>query len=404
MPAAIRVRLSGFATLGALALMTTVQPLPAAHPELTPEEGAANLVKFKEGYSNAEQWKARAAAIRQGILKGAKLDPMPPKTPLNPIVRGRQEITGAYGGFSVENVAFESLPGFYVTGNLYKPLKLEGKAPAVLCPHGHFRDKANQWSARTRPDMQARCGQLARMGAVVFAYDMVGYGESTQTSHIDKNVLTLQLWNSIRSLDFILSLPEVDSTRVGVTGASGGGTQTFLLGAVDDRVTASAPAVMVSAHFYGGCQCESGLPIHMDPVTNNVEVAACVAPKPLLMISVGGDWTRNVPGVEMPHIWGIYKMFDKVQNVENFHLAHEGHDYGYTKRQAIYPFFGRHFNLPVLPIDPTVKAESDKGRQPEGFEVIDFKSLLVFDDANPRPATALPDSAAIHNALFGGRE
>ena len=134
------------------------------------------------------------------------------------------------------------------------------------------------------------------MGAVVFAWDMYGSGEDTQHTHHSPDALAFQCYNGIRILDFISSLDYVDTDRIGITGASGGGTQTFLISALDDRISVSVPTVMVSAHFYGGCVCESGMPIHKsgDFETNNVEIAASIAPKPLSIIGDGDDWTKNI--------------------------------------------------------------------------------------------------------------
>ncbi|MDP6380403.1 MAG: acetylxylan esterase, partial [Phycisphaerae bacterium] len=239
------------------------------------EDGRKQLAKFAQTYADVDGWKARAERIRKGILRGTGLLPPPAKCPPNPIIHSRRE----QKGYTVENVAFESLPGFFVTGNLYRPTAA-GKGPfaAVLCPHGHFGQPAP--GGRFRPDHQKRCATLARMGAVVFSYDMVGWGDSTQYPHDGAKVLTLQLWNSIRAVDFILSIKDVDPKRIGVTGASGGGTQTFLLAAVDERVAVSVPAVMVAAHFFGGCKCESSMPIHKsaDHETNNAEISALAAP------------------------------------------------------------------------------------------------------------------------------
>jgi uncharacterized protein len=350
------------------------------------------LAEFARSYSSAAQWRRRAERVREGILRGAGLLPPPKKRALSPVIHSRRD----HDGYSVENAAFESLPGFFVTGNLYRPK--QGKPPfaAVLCPHGHFTYPGG--GGRFRPDMQLRCGMLARMGAVVFAYDMVGWGESTQTTHEHPSVLALQLWNSIRSLDFLESLGEVDMKRVGITGASGGGTQSFLLAAVDDRVAVSVPVVMVSAHFFGGCNCESGMPIHRSRfhITNNADIAALAAPRPQLLISCGEDWTKNTPQVEFPYIQNVYRLCGAADKVENVHLAEEGHDYGPTKRAAAFKFLAKHLGLELSRV---ADADCYEGIDESGIIIERPDLLRVFDDLHPRPSHALKGAEAIAAAL-----
>ncbi len=189
----------------------------------TEQAAKAQLAEFASSYSNLAQWQRRAKRIREGILRGAELSPLPKKCELNPIVHSRRE----YKGYTVENVAFESSPGIFVTGSLYRPRDVRGPFAGILCPHGHWGSPGNY--GRFRPDMQYRCATLARMGAVVFAYDLVGWGDwkNAGWEHNSPKVLKLQLWNSIRAVDFLISLEDVDPKRIAVTGASGGGTSSI---------------------------------------------------------------------------------------------------------------------------------------------------------------------------------
>jgi len=397
-PFRLFILVSVLAITGIFVPASYAQDKSAAEPELCVgdylSEPAARhqLDEFARGYSSWKEWEARARRVREGILKGAGLLPPPRKSALNPIIHSRRE----YEGYSVENIALESLPGFFVTGNLYRPLAVKPPHAAILCPHGHFRYPAG--GGRFRPDMQLRCATLARMGAVVLSYDMVGWGDSTQTSHDHPRILALQLWNSIRCLDFLESLPDIDRQRIGITGASGGGTQTFLLTAVDDRVAVSVPVVMVSAHFFGGCKCESGLPIHRSAghETNNADIAALAAPRPQLLISCGEDWTKNNPRVEFPYLQNVYRLGGAAGAMENVHLAEEGHDYGPSKRAAAYKFFARYLGLDLARIANPVCLD---GVDESGVIIERPEIMRVFDDGHPRLAHALRDDRAISAAL-----
>ena len=361
-----------------------------AFPRIPEEEGARNLKAFGKTFSTLEEWQERAKRNREGILKGAGLVPLPKRSPLNVYTHSRKEMDG----YSVENVRFESFPGFFVTGNLYRPLRKGGlgKFAGILCPHGHSK------KGRLAEYTQARCASLARMGAVVFAYDMVGWNDDAKSvdHRKDKNVFAYQTWNSMRALDYLLGFREVDPRRIGCTGESGGGTQTFMLTALDPRIRAAAPVVMASAHFYGGCNCESGMPVHESDThkTNNAEIAAMAAPRPLLFVSVGGDWTKNTPKVEFPYARRIYSLFGSPNNVENFHLADEKHGYEFSKRKPVYRFFAKTLKLRLSQIT------GDDGEITENFfKSLPKEKLLVFTEEHPRPEYALRGSEACLAAL-----
>ncbi|MFN7992262.1 MAG: acetylxylan esterase [Bryobacteraceae bacterium] len=293
-------------------------------------------------FATRADWEAHKAHLRRQILVASGLMPMPEKTPLHPEISGRIERKG----YSIEKVALETMPGYYLGGNLYRPLHPNGKVPAILTPHGH-------WTYGRLENAEGFSGQalgisLALQGYVAFAYDMVGYNDTLQTEHAFSSPtyqlwnfgpLALQTWNSIRAVDFVESLPEVDGTRIGVTGASGGGTQTFLLAAVDDRISIAAPVNMVSFIMQGGCECENAPGLRAG--TSNVEIASMMAPRPMLLVSATGDWTKNVPREEYPAVRSIYDLYDKPQNVEVVQFEAE-HNYNKRSREAVYAFFAKH--------------------------------------------------------------
>jgi len=352
----------------------------------TEAEAAEKLANFAAEYDSRDEWQARAERIRRGMLRGMKLENRPPACELKPIRHSLRE----EDGYTVENVAFESLPGFWVTGNLYLPKDRKAAMAGVLCPHGHLADN------RRLEQTQKRCAALARMGAAVLAWDMVGYGESRPVPHRHSETLRLQTYSSLRAVDFMLSLDNVDEDRLACTGESGGGTQTFVLGAVDPRIDVSVPVVMVSAHFYGGCICESGMPIHKghEHETNNVEIAACFAPKPQLIISCGADWTKNVPRVEFPHLQRVYELLGANDKVENAHLADEQHDYGPSKRRAMYQFLAKHLGLDLGRI------QNGEGEIDEDFvKVHELDDLLVFTSDRPRPDYAVTNAEEVIGLL-----
>jgi dienelactone hydrolase len=348
----------------------------------TEDQGNLMMKKFAAEWNSLESWEKRAAVIRNGILDGMKFNQMPKVDNNFKLIVNR---TFKGDGYIVENVAFESFPGFYVTGNIYRPVNQGKKYAAILSPHGHWANR------RLMAEVQARCATFARMGAIVFVYDMVGYTDSKQVTHDIPIALLLQTWNSKRVLDYLLSRPDVDPERIGITGESGGGTQTIVITAIDKRIKVSVPVVMVSAHFFGGCNCESGMPIHKSKnhQTNNVEIAALCAPRPMLLISDGSDWTRNTPRVEYPYIQKVYALYNAENHIENVHFPAEVHDYGYNKRSAAYTFLAHHLNLNL-----------DKIPYKNGFDesFITFlpeDELRVFNAEHPIPANALSGNEAV---------
>ena len=332
-------------------------------------------------YATLADWEARKTALRKQILSAAGLLPMFPKTDLHAQIFGRLQGRD----YTIEKVLLETLPGYYLGGNLYRPLKPApaGGFPAIVSPHGHW----NYGRLEHTPvaSVPARCISLAHQGYVVFSYDMVGYNDTIQTPHDFGDTpaeqiwgfgpLGLQLWNSIRAVDFLESLPGVDRHRIGATGASGGATQTFMLAAVDDRIQFDAPANMVSLIYQGGGLCENAPNLRVG--ANNVEIASMMAPKPMLMAASTGDWTRNMMSEEYPAVRAIYELYGKPDNVQAF-FQDAPHNYNQASREAMYAFFGSH-----------VLGETNTARFKEsGIRIEKLQDMLVLHNRT-LPAGAL---------------
>ncbi|MFL6278858.1 MAG: alpha/beta hydrolase family protein [Vicinamibacterales bacterium] len=318
-------------------------------------------------YASADAWNARAAYLREHVLASAGLLPLPEKTPLRPTVFG--EVRRA--DYSVSKVFFESLPGFFVTGNLYRPPG-DGPFPAVLSPHGHFA--YGRLENTVINSVPGRAINLARQGFVVFTYDMIGYNDSQQVPHTFSgpreylwglSLSGLQLWDSIRAVDFVESLPYVRRDAIGMTGESGGATQTFLASAVDRRIAVSVPVNMISLHMQGGCLCENPPGLRLE--TNNLEIAATIAPRPLLMISATGDWTAETLELEYPAMRALYNLVDASDRVRAVRIT-APHNYNQESREAMYAWMARWLQ----------HAPEDTRRAERPFTPESLQNLLVF--------------------------
>lgn len=419
------LQLSSLAVLSLVALCgasaAELRVLPAGH---LPKDVRLEPLKDQNGYfpftppKTREAWQQRVEQVRRQILVAAGLWPMPPKTPDHAVIHGRVD----RDGYTVEKVYFQSYPGHFVTGSLYRPKERTGRLPAVLAPHGHWANgrffdagaKEIRWQlirgeerfeVGGRYILQALCVQLARMGCVVFQYDMVGVADSRQLPHSPQwqpkrdtagrwglaspqaeawlqTNFGLQTYNSIRALDFVCGLPDVDSARIGITGGSGGATQTFILCAVDPRPAVAFPAVMVSTAMQGGCNCENAPYLRIG--TGNVEFAAMFAPKPLGM-TAADDWTHDMATKGFPELKRHYKLLGAEENVMLKPMLQFGHNYNYVSRAVIYSWFNKHLKL-GLP-EPVVE---------EDFRPLSIAEMSVWDERHP----ALPGDYAHQQAFL----
>lgn len=364
-------------------------------------------------------WDERASWLRRNLEIATGVWPPMERTPLNAVIHGRVE----RDGFTLEKVYFESLPGHYVTGTLFRPsgpVTEERSRPGILCPHGHGgrlhrmsdKDIAKEIEAGREKFAEsgstpklARCVQLARMGCTTFIFDMLGYADSVQISYeiahrhaeprpeearsvnhegqpwplfsIDaelrlQSIMGLQTWNAMRALDFLASLPDVDPNRLGVTGNSGGGTQSIVLGALDPRLKVSYPNGMVSTSMQGGCYCENCSLLRVD--TGNVELAGLMAPRPQAMTAVD-DWTRDMMTDGYPQLQQLYRMVGRVEDVRCDHFPDFPHNFNYVTRSLMYPWMNRYLNIGAS--EPIVE---------EDFSAITDEEATVWNAEHPRPA------------------
>lgn len=319
---------------------------PYEYPRRQPEDGMKLIPYLSSLYADKAAWEARKDTLRTEVRLRLGIDKLLPLCSKDAPEYGKIR---KFDGYTVQNFRLKTVNGHTVCGSIYAP-RSKGKHPLIICPNGHFSN------GRYGTVQQQRLGTLARMGAICVDYDLWGWGESADEvgskAHQTPEAHVMQALNGIRILDWMIQRKDVDKTRVGVNGGSGGGTQAVLLSVLDDRYTASCPVVSMSSWFDGGCPCESGMPIQLaGGGTCNAELAAMFAPKPMMVVSDGGDWTSTTPELEFPYLQRIYGFYGKTDNVKNIHLPKERHDFGPNKRNAVYKFFIETFNLDASKLD-----------------------------------------------------
>jgi len=411
--------LCGIAILLALLVNQGEASAPRVLPQgKLPKDVRLGDLKDLNGYhpfkppQSLEEWSTRAKALRRRVKVANGIWPEPTRTPLNAKIYGKVERPG----FTVEKVQFESLPGNIVTGSLFRPTHIKGKIPAVLCPHGHWSNGRKydagvnrvrslivqgqeRFESSGRNPQVARCAQLARMGCSTFLIDMIGYADNNQISYQVahrygtirpefetkenwgffspqaelrlQSIMGLQTWNCIRALDFLCALPEVDAKRIGITGCSGGGTQTILLGAVDPRPVVSFPQGMVSTSMQGGCTCENCSLLRIGH--GNVELAGLFAPKPQGM-TAANDWTKEMATKGFPELKQLYTLYGAADKVQSKDLLQFPHNYNYVTRALMYNLFNKYLKLGFA--EPVVEGD---------FKRLTDEELTVWDAEHPAP-------------------
>ncbi len=331
------------------------------YPRRQPADGEKLITYLSSLYHDKGQWEARRDTLRREVAERLGILPLRKKCVIETNEFGAPRL---HDGYAVQNFRLSTINGHTVCGSIYTPTALKwkkssfsrehdkGKYPLILCPNGHFN------GGRYNADLQKRYATLARMGAVCVSYDLWGWGESEDEvgsdAHHTSEAHVMQAYNGLRILDLMLQHRDIDPQRVGVNGGSGGGTQAVLLSVLDDRFTVACPVVSMSSWFDGGCPCESGMPIQLSGGgTCNAELAATFAPKPMMVVSDGGDWTSTTPELEYPYLQRIYGFYSATDQVRNVHLPDERHDFGPNKRQAVYQFFIDVFGLDSSKLDET---------------------------------------------------
>lgn len=344
---------------------------PYEYYRRTVPDGEKLLAWLSGQYNDCALWEQRRGKILSGVRESLALEPFFRGLVANPGVRLGKTLRR--DGYTTQNYALETLPGLYVCGTIYAPLA-KGRHPLIVSPAGHWP------GGRYRPDQQLRMATFARMGAVAVDMDIFGWGDSElqvgRDAHTSRYAMQIQVLWSKAVTDWILaSRRDIDTLRMAATGGSGGATHTLLLAVVDGRFAALAPVVHLVSHFDGGCPCESGRPVTLAAGGTCMPeiLAAAMAPRPVLAVSDGGDWTASYPALEYPFLQRIWGFYGRQGEVRNAHFQDERHDYGVNKRRAVYRFFARTLGLDLSQADeshvvlqPEAALQSFAGGLPDG--------------------------------------
>jgi hypothetical protein len=290
-------------------------------------------------------WESRAEALRTRLLTTTGLLPKLPTLPR----QAYESLAEEHDRYTVKTVSLISETGLRVDGSLYTPLSDASPKLAVLLSHGHKPD--GRYTHDENFSQQAFARHLAQNGVAVFSYSMIGYDESREIEHkgLDErwhlwglNLMGLQLQNSRAALNYLIS--EVQPKRVAMVGWSGGGTQTYLLSAIDDRISASLPCLVLSTTTQDTCACGGAPTFRLS--TSSPELAALTAPRPQLVVTAN-DFTYDFPARGLPFVRFIYFLYQAEDSVQSYHLQTQWHNFNAESRQACYRFLAGQFELEI---------------------------------------------------------
>ena len=358
----------------------------------------------------ADDWNKRRETYRLQLQEMLGLHPLPARTDLKPIVTGRVERED----FTVENLHFQSLPGLYVTANLYLPKRVTGPAPTILYLSGHGPVISNGVSYGNKVSYQHHGTWFARNGYVCLVVDTLQLGEILGLHHgtyreglwwwnaRGYTPAGVEAWNCIRALDYLSTRPEVDPQRFGATGRSGGGAYSWWIAALDERITAAAPVAGITDlqdHVVNGCvegHCDCMFTVNTYR-WDYPQVAALVAPRPLLLVNTDADSIFPLEGVERTdaQLRRLYKLLGAADRL-GLVIAPGPHKDTQDLQVPVFRWFNRHLKN----ADPVIEMAARPQFTPAELKVFatlpaDALNTNIHDTFVPAaPTPVLPKDAA----------
>lgn len=377
-----------------LLVKPTIAQQPAAKVDtsrgdkMLAEYFAAETRKLQEAcladIQTLEDWKAKRGEYRRQLHEMLGLDPLPEKTDLKPVITGRLE----QEDFVVEKLYFQSRPGLYVTGNLYLPKKIEKPLPTILYVCGHSVVKVNDVAMGAKAGYQHHGAWYARNGYACLTIDTLQLGEIEGIHHgthrygmwwwLNRGYTPagVEAWNCVRALDYLETRPEVDKTRFGVTGRSGGGAYSWWIAAIDERIKVAVPTAGITDmqnHVVDGCvegHCDCMFMVNTYR-WDYPQVAALVAPRPLLISNTDNDRIFPLDGVvrTFDKVRRIYRLYDKEKKGTGEDVALNISPGPHKDTQELNTHEFRWFNHYLKKDDSPIDSRAPKYFKPEELKV-----------------------------------